>query len=113
MAFFAVVPPVLAVRLYVALWHAPRHIARLVLLDPAPALSRFARDAAPLTGLALAVLAGLYDVVVPAGEGERWLASRRILGGPDGGRTVCASRPPADFALVAGVRSRFTQGKRG
>ncbi len=113
LAFFAVVPPVLAVGLYVALWHAPRHIARLVLLDPAPALSRFARDAAPLTGLALAVLAGLYDVVVPAGEGERWLASRRILGGPDGGRTVCASRPPADFALGAGVRSRFTQGKRG
>ncbi len=112
LAFLAVVPPVLAVGLYVALWHAPRHIARLVLLDPAPALSRFARDAAPLTGLALALLAGLY-VVVPAEEGERWLASRRILGGPDGGRTVCASRPPADFALGAGVRSRFTQGKRG
>jgi len=68
-AFFAVVPPVLAVGLYFALWHAPRHIARLVLLDPAPVPSRFARDAAPLTGLALALLAALY-LAVPAGEGN-------------------------------------------
>jgi Brp/Blh family beta-carotene 15,15'-monooxygenase len=67
--FFAVVPPVLAVGLYFALWHAPRHIARLVLLDPAPAPSRFVRDAAPLTGLALVLLAGLY-LAVPAGEGN-------------------------------------------
>jgi beta-carotene 15,15'-dioxygenase len=67
-AFFAVVPPVLAVGLYFALWHAPRHIARLVLLDPAPAPSRFARDAAPLTGLALVLLVALY-LAVPAGEG--------------------------------------------
>lgn len=68
--FFAVVPPVLAVGLYFTLWHAPRHVARLVLLDPegarhlragrpARALARFARDSAPLTGLALALLAGL------------------------------------------------------
>lgn len=31
--------------------------------------SRFARDAAPLTGLALALLAALY-LAVPAGEGD-------------------------------------------
>ncbi len=62
-AFFAVVPPVLAVGLYFAFWHAPRHIARLVLLDPVPAPSRFARDAAPLTGLALVLLAALYLAV--------------------------------------------------
>jgi len=68
-AFFAVVPPVLAVGLYFTLWHAPRHIARLVLLDPAPAPSRFLRDAAPLTGVALALLVALY-LVVPAGEGS-------------------------------------------
>ena len=66
-AFFAFVPPVLAVGLYFALWHAPRHIARLVLLDPVPTPSRFARDAAPLTGLALALLAALY-LVLPAGR---------------------------------------------
>src|SRR3712207_2015797 len=45
--------PVLAVGLFFALWHAPRHaprhIARLVLLDPAPAPSRFLRDAALLS----------------------------------------------------------------
>ena len=68
-AFFAVVPPVLAVGLYFALWHAPRHIARLVLLDPVPAPSRFARDAAPLTGLALVLLVALYSAVA-AGEGD-------------------------------------------
>lgn len=74
-AFFAVVPPVLAVGLYFALWHAPRHVARLMLLDPAGAtgsvagsraLARFARDAAPLTGLALVCLVGLY-FLVPSG----------------------------------------------
>ena len=68
-AFFAVVPPVLAVGLYFALWHAPRHIARLVLLDPVPAPSRFARDAAPLTGLALVLLVALY-AAVPARGGD-------------------------------------------
>ena len=57
-AFFAVVPPVLAVGLYFTLWHAPRHVARLVLLDragarylrvgrPVRALARFAVEAAP------------------------------------------------------------------
>ena len=78
-AFFAVVPPVLAVGLYFTLWHATRHIARLVLLDragsgdlgagrPGRALARFARDAAPLTGLALAMLVGLYFAVPGATE---------------------------------------------
>ncbi len=75
--FFAVVPPVLAVGLYFALWHAPRHIARLVLLDgaasralaagrPLGALARFGRDAAPLTAVAVLLLVGLY-VAVPRG----------------------------------------------
>ena len=68
--FFAVVPPVFAVGLYFALWHAPRHIARLTLLDKASppgarrsALARFARDAVPMTAIALALLAGLYFAV--------------------------------------------------
>jgi beta-carotene 15,15'-dioxygenase len=63
--------PVLAVGLYFCLWHAPRHVARLVLLDEksagvleagriAPALVRFARDAAPLTVAAIVLLLGLY-----------------------------------------------------
>ena len=75
--FFMVVPPVLAVGLYFAAWHAPRHIARLILLDPAEpgrgswarAVGRFGRDAAPLTGVALILLAALY-FAVPAGEGD-------------------------------------------
>lgn len=79
-AFFAVVPPVLAVGLYFTLWHAPRHVARLVLLDPAGsrylgagrpvrALARFAAEAAPLTVLALALLAGLL-LAVPRAAGD-------------------------------------------
>jgi beta-carotene 15,15'-dioxygenase len=77
-AFFAVVPPILAVGVYFTLWHAPRHVARLILIDTAPssaarggygprALARFGRDAAPLTALALVLLAGLY-VAAPAGS---------------------------------------------
>jgi len=76
--YFALVPPVLAVGLYLCLWHAPRHVARLALLDKesagvlsaghvAPALRRFARDAAPLTLAALALLAGLYLLAPGAG----------------------------------------------
>ena len=82
-SFFAVVPPVLAVGLYFALWHAPRHVARLVLLDPvgsgylgagrpARALARFGREAAPLTVLALALLVALLPAVprVPGDPGS-------------------------------------------
>jgi len=80
-AYFAVVPPVLAVGLYFCLWHAVRHVARLLLLDPGSfselragrvgaALGRFARDAAPLTGLALLLLVALA------------LAAPNLAGGP-------------------------------
>ncbi len=77
--YFALVPPVLAVGLYFCLWHAPRHVARLVLLDEkssgalktgrlSSALVRFARDAAPLTIVALVLLLGLYLVVPGIGS---------------------------------------------
>jgi Brp/Blh family beta-carotene 15,15'-monooxygenase len=67
---------VLAVGLYFTLWHALRHIARLLLVDPPAvtalvagdpgrALRRFARDAAPLTVVSLALIGGLA-LVVPA-----------------------------------------------
>jgi Brp/Blh family beta-carotene 15,15'-monooxygenase len=70
-AYFALVPPILALGLYFCLWHATRHIARLMLLNPRscaalqkgaflPALRDFARDAAPLTVVALALLVGFY-----------------------------------------------------
>ncbi|WP_318567762.1 Brp/Blh family beta-carotene 15,15'-dioxygenase [Salinigranum marinum] len=76
--FFAVLPPVLAVGLYFTLWHALRHIARLLLVDPgsrealtagdaADALGRFARDAAPLTAVSLLGFVGLA-LVVPGAE---------------------------------------------
>ncbi|MDS0260652.1 Brp/Blh family beta-carotene 15,15'-dioxygenase [Haloarcula sp. S1CR25-12] len=74
-AYFALVPPVLAIGVYFTLWHSLRHIARLLLVDdgaaaalrdrePTAALARFARDAFPLTAASLALLAGLA-VVVP------------------------------------------------
>jgi len=73
-AFFAAVPPVLAVGLYFPLWHGARHVARLVLVDPAgraalreervgAALAGFARDAAPLTAASVALLVGIYLLV--------------------------------------------------
>jgi hypothetical protein len=79
-AFFWVVPPVLAVGLYFCLWHALRHVARLIAAEGpgARALSerryqaafaRFGRQAAPLTAVALAMLGGLY-VLVPTPPGE-------------------------------------------
>ena len=90
-AFFAIVPPVLAVGLYFTLWHAPRHVARLVLLDPAGArylgagrparaLARFAGEAAPLTVLALALLFGLLLAVPrPSGDPGSLLALYLVL----------------------------------
>jgi Brp/Blh family beta-carotene 15,15'-monooxygenase len=72
--FFAAVPPVLAVGLYFTVWHALRHIARLLLVDPPAtaalgagdarrALWRFTRDAAPLTLVSLVLIAALAFVV--------------------------------------------------
>jgi Brp/Blh family beta-carotene 15,15'-monooxygenase len=72
--FFLAVPPILAVGVYFCLWHSVRHIARLVLLDPgsvtglrdgraAPALGRFARDAAPLTLVSVGFLVAFYYLV--------------------------------------------------
>ncbi|ARC55622.1 Beta-carotene 15,15'-dioxygenase [Frondihabitans sp. 762G35] len=77
-AFFAVVPPVLAIGLYFALWHSLRHVVRLALLDPAlrPAAEAgrfgrvvvgFSREAAPLTLGALALLIGLFVVLPRSG----------------------------------------------
>ena len=73
-AYFAVVPPVLAIGLYFCLWHSLRHVARLLVVDDAAvaaiesadtatAFARFARDAAPLTVVSLALLGGLYLAV--------------------------------------------------
>jgi Brp/Blh family beta-carotene 15,15'-monooxygenase len=82
-AYFALVPPVLAVGLYFCLWHALRHIVRLQLLDPGsagalrtgsalPALVRFARQAAPFTAAAL-VLLGVLALVLPHDAGPAGL----------------------------------------
>lgn len=77
-AFFALVPPLLAVGLYFCLWHSVRHVGRLMLLDPTsplragsllPALAAFFREAAPLTALASVLLVGLYFVVPGTGGG--------------------------------------------
>ncbi len=70
-AFFATVPPILAIGLYFCFWHAIRHIARLIALDrdarhalrtgaPWTAAWRFIRDATPLTVVSIVLLGGLY-----------------------------------------------------
>lgn len=65
-AFFAVTPAILAVGTYLVAWHAPRHVARLIAAEPAQAALRpgaaliaWTREAAPLTLVSLAGLAGL------------------------------------------------------
>ena len=79
-AFFSTVPPILAVGLYFCLWHALRHIVRLLAVDPratdalrsgrhTAALASFARDAAPLTAASLAIL-GLWYLLVPGTVAE-------------------------------------------
>jgi Brp/Blh family beta-carotene 15,15'-monooxygenase len=74
LAFFTLVPPVLAVGLYFTLWHAVRHILRLELTDRdsaddllngrvlAPFL-RFMRQAWPITAIAVGMLVGLAIMV--------------------------------------------------
>ncbi|MFB6126820.1 MAG: Brp/Blh family beta-carotene 15,15'-dioxygenase [Halolamina sp.] len=68
---FALTPPIVAVGAYFTAWHAPRHVARLLLIDdgarPAlqagdltAALTRFARVAAPMTAGGVVVMAGLW-----------------------------------------------------
>jgi Brp/Blh family beta-carotene 15,15'-monooxygenase len=75
--FFSTVPPVLAIGVYFCLWHATRHIARLMLIDPGAAqalktrrfhsaLTRFFRDAWPMTTGALLILGGLFYIIPDA-----------------------------------------------
>jgi len=72
--FFYVVPPVFAIGVYFCLWHSVRHVARAIAVDASvrPSLragdvlgplARFGREAAPLTAVALAAVAGLWLVV--------------------------------------------------
>ncbi len=76
-AWFLLAAPVFAIGVYFALWHALRHVGRLVLLDDVAAgaladgdtrgaLRRFARDAAPLTLGGFLVVGGVA-VAVPYG----------------------------------------------
>jgi Brp/Blh family beta-carotene 15,15'-monooxygenase len=89
--FFALVPPVLAVGVYFTAWHSLRHVARLVGVDdPAAAavrtgdvgaaLARFARDAAPMTVLALGVFGGLAAAVPGPLAGRDALLALYLVG---------------------------------
>ena len=66
LAYFWLVPPIVAVGIYFCVWHSARHVARLTLLDLRPneplsrCLSRQAIEALPMTLGALALLAGLF-----------------------------------------------------
>ncbi|GAA3726468.1 hypothetical protein GCM10022225_04480 [Plantactinospora mayteni] len=77
-AVFVVVPPTCAFGVYFAAWHSLRHVARLLAADPAnaaclregrlaPALWRFARQAALPTGIVLVSFALLVWYAGPAG----------------------------------------------
>lgn len=79
-AFFAVVPPVLAVGLYFTLWHSVRHVVRLELTDPEAArelerghvlapFGRFLRQAWPVTAVAVALLIAVGVTLGSAGLG--------------------------------------------
>jgi Brp/Blh family beta-carotene 15,15'-monooxygenase len=76
-AWFLLAAPVFAIGVYFALWHALRHVGRLVLVDDRAAtavgdgdlpgaIARFGRDAAPLTLGGFLVVGGV-GLSVPAG----------------------------------------------
>ncbi|CAN5740381.1 Brp/Blh family beta-carotene 15,15'-dioxygenase [soil metagenome] len=90
LTFFALAPPVFAVGIYFCLWHAPRHIARLMLVNHSslvtlekgmfrPALKDFVCDAFPLTAAALLLLAGLYLFVPANVEGNAELLALYLV----------------------------------
>lgn len=77
--FFAVGPPILTVGLYFCFWHSLRHIVRLEMLDARGsghlrrgeylgAARRFAKDAAPITAIAVLFLAAMYMVLPPPSD---------------------------------------------
>jgi Brp/Blh family beta-carotene 15,15'-monooxygenase len=90
-AYFAVVPPVLAVGVYFCLWHALRHVARLLVTsesasaalavgDATGALRRFARDALPLTVASLVVFGALAVAVPETPAGRTGLLGLYLVG---------------------------------
>ena len=71
LAYFSLVPPILAVGVYFCVWHSARHLARLMLRDEANVaplsrgqfggpLARTTRQAVPMTAGALVLLASLF-----------------------------------------------------
>ena len=80
LVFFVLVPAPLAIGTYFTLWHAWRHLGRLLNLRPevlkdtgqdaatrrsAPSIARLALDLVPITLAALGLLAGLYVWAAP------------------------------------------------
>jgi len=117
-AFFTVTPAILAVGTYLLVWHAPRHIARLIAAEPAQAalppgraLIAWTREAAPLTVLALASLTLLAATVwrVPATAeaiAGAALALIAALTFPHVAVVIWMDREQAVFAPAAGSGTR-------
>lgn len=66
--FFLVVPPLIAIGIYFTTWHSLRHVFRLVastddVSSPRAGFRQFARDATPLTLLAVLFLVGFWFAV--------------------------------------------------
>lgn len=107
-AFFATVPPILAIGVYFAVWHSLRHLARLVAIDETASaaltegatgrlLARVGTDALPMTVGALALF-GAIAVVVPnepgslAGVGGVYLVLLAVLTLPHAGVVTVLDR---------------------
>jgi len=80
LAVFALVPAPMSIGLYFSLWHAWRHLGRLLTLPAGPQagaarVRRLALDLLPITVIALGMLAALYVWAAPRVQGTETFAA--------------------------------------
>jgi Brp/Blh family beta-carotene 15,15'-monooxygenase len=121
-AFFAVVPPVLAVGLYFTLWHSVRHILRLELTDPVAAeelrrgrllrpFLRFAHEAWPITAIAVVMLLAVALLLRSADLGV-YLLLLAALTTPHAVVVSWMDRRQGTWSPAGAVRRRARRGSR-